>query len=139
MLPFLCLPFHRSLLHACRVEVGGGRWQDAATLLLQHLPLWACLGALTLNLLQVWARSQQEPSSKLSLCVPLSCCVALILQVPLPMALDSVTAILAPANRPLMLLATGLTLTLDMPQPRMVCTASVVQGDGGFSATRILH
>lgn len=77
--------------------MGGGTWRDAATLLLQHPPLWAAVLGLTLSTLNV----------------------------SLPAALDSVSAVLAPAHRPLALLAAGMTLSVAMPQPRMVRCAEL--------------
>jgi hypothetical protein len=45
-------------LAARRVEVGGGTFSDAGQLLLQHVPLWALVAAVGLNVTQVGARGQ---------------------------------------------------------------------------------
>lgn len=87
-------------LAARRVEVGGGTPQDGLQQLLQYPPLWAILGGLVLNLLHL----------------------------PLPHAVDSVTRVLAPANKPLMLLAFGLMLNIEKVQPRQVSDLCVVLG-----------
>jgi predicted permease len=74
------------------VPVGGGKLQDALSLLLQYPPLWAVVACVALNLFST----------------------------PLPAAVDSITAVLAPANRPLMLLAAGMTLKAQLPSQQGV-------------------
>ncbi|KAG2498659.1 hypothetical protein HYH03_003405 [Edaphochlamys debaryana] len=66
------------------VEVGGGRWQDAAQMLAAQPTLWALVGGLAVNLMRV----------------------------PLPTSVDLLTGVLATANTPLTLLAAGVTLPL---------------------------
>ncbi len=73
--------------------MGGGSFADACALLLQYAPLWAGAAALALV-----ATAQ-----------------------PLPAAVDAVTAVLAPAHKPLALLALGATLELNRPEPNKVC------------------
>ncbi len=76
-----------------RVKVGGGRPQDALQLLAQAPVLWAVALGLALN----------------------------VARVPLPASLDAVTAALAPANAPLLLLAFGVTMERwERPPAHMV-------------------
>jgi hypothetical protein len=72
--------------------VGGGQLIDAAQLLVVQPVLWAALIGLSLNALAV----------------------------PLPGSVAAVSAALAPANKPLMLLSAGMMLQLVPPQPRQV-------------------
>jgi predicted permease len=72
--------------------VGGGQLADAAQLLVVQPVLWAALIGLSLNALAV----------------------------PLPGSVAAVSAALAPANKPLMLLSAGMMLQLVSPQPRQV-------------------
>ncbi|EFJ43005.1 hypothetical protein VOLCADRAFT_96981 [Volvox carteri f. nagariensis] len=66
---------------ARRVEVGGGRWVDAVHMLAAQPTLWALLAGVVFNLARV----------------------------PLPTSLNLITAVLAQANTPLVLLAVGIT------------------------------
>lgn len=72
--------------------MGGGQLVDAAQLLVVQPVLWAALIGLSLNALAV----------------------------PLPGSVAAVSAALAPANKPLMLLSAGMMLQLVPPQPRQV-------------------
>lgn len=83
-----------------RVDVGGGQPQDALGLLLLQPPLWAALAGIAL------------------------CALG---NLPLPPSIDTIAATLAPANKPLMLMAAGMTLPrlevlppLIRDQPKMV-------------------
>ena len=80
--------------------MGGGRPQDALGLLLLQPPLWAALAGVALCTLG---------------------------NLPLPSSISAMAAALAPANKPLMLLAAGMTLPrleallpLIRDQPKMV-------------------
>lgn len=72
--------------------MGGGQPQDAAQLLVLQPVLWAALIGLALNTLAL----------------------------PLPRSLEAVTAALAPANKPLMLLSAGMMMQPVLPQSRQV-------------------
>lgn len=77
--------------------MGGGKWQDAFQQLAVYPPLWAALVGLSLGALGL----------------------------PLPASVDAISASLAPANKPLMLLAAGMTMSFELPQPRMVGACSM--------------
>ena len=77
--------------------MGGGKPQDALGLLLLQPPLWAALaGIVTLSFTAFTAAGGvSAPSPQL---------------LTLPPSLDAASSVLAPANRPLLLLAAGMTL-----------------------------
>ncbi len=93
------------------VHVGGGTPQDALASLLQHVPLWAGAAALAFALLPALAAAPASTSGAAP-------------SPQLPAALDALTAVLAPAHKPLALLAAGMSLRLDLPPPTAVRVSS---------------
>ena len=106
-----------------RVDVGGGKPQDALSLLLLQPPLWAALaGILALSFSAFTAGGVSAPSPLLLV---------------LPPSLDAASSVLAPANRPLLLLAAGMTLPrLDA----LLATNPAPTGTkGGWNAVSVLR
>ena len=84
------------------MEVGGGSPQDALQQLLGSFPFWVSLAGL-------------------------AACYTGLASGSLPPSLDALTASLAPANRPLMLLAAGMTLPpFELPPARLVSRRKVL-------------
>lgn len=117
-------------------EVKSGRW--ASNQLVQSMDLWQCTAAvegateaaLAARSVEVGGGSLDEAFRQVALSPRTWLLVVALavngLSISLGPSISLVTATLAPANRPLMLIAAGMMLDLNQPQPRQVADLVVV-------------